>query len=159
MVDCAAGSAYIVAIASAGVTSTWSIARCGFTRGRWARAIRRRLQPRVAVQRLHFGRSGIAVEIAHQHGVGMVAEQLGDEFELRAAIRPGEMRHRHRQRGFAVAETRQQHATPARLADVVGPHLARLELAEQAVGAGGRTAHPPVRLVAPSEAKPPRSAR
>ncbi len=111
-----------------------------------------RLQPGLAVQHLHFRALGLAVEIAHQHRVGVVGHQVGDEIQLRQARTHAQrqVRDGDRQPFAAVAEARQQHAASA---DAAGQgvilHFHRFQPAEQAIGAGRDPAHAPVGLVAP----------
>src|SRR3546814_902619 len=110
------------------------------------------MQARVPVQHVHLRPVGGAVEVAHQHRVRVLGQQFGDERQLRqprlAAQR--QVGDGDRQALVAFAEARQQHAAAGNPAGqgVVG-HLQRLELAQQAVGAGGHVAHAPVWLVAP----------
>ena len=121
-------------------------------RGEGGDAIRRWLQASAAIQPLHFRLIRVAVEVAHQHRVGVVSQQFGDEVDLRLA-RPAaqrQMRHRHGQRVIAIAESADQHATaldPAGQRMLFDPF--GFQLAQQAVGAGGDAAHPAVGLVAP----------
>jgi len=112
----------------------------------------RGLQPRLLVQHLHFRALGQAVEIAHQHCVRVVGQQLGDEAELRHPRTRAQRQvgHGHGQAVLAIAELGQQHAAPA---DAAGQgvvlYFHRFQLAQQPVGAGCHSAHAPVRLVAP----------
>ena len=117
----------------------------GHARGRW-------LQLGARVEGVHFGLVGIAVEVAHQHGVGMVAEQVGNEVDLGPPRLRAQrqVRHCHRQRVVAAAKGCQQYPAPL---DPAGQcmvfHQARFQLAEQAVGAGRHATHAAVGLVAP----------
>ena len=90
----------------------WSIARCGRQLGKVGTHERRRLQAGALVQQFHFRPVGSAVEVAHQHRVRMVVQQLGDEGQLRAPRLRAQrqMRDRDRQALVAVAEPRHQHA-------------------------------------------------
>ena len=111
-----------------------------------------RLQAGGTEQRLHFRAVDRAVEVAHQHRMRMVVQQIGDEGELRGARRGAkrEVDDGDHQPVVAIAEPRQQDAAAAEAAGQrVVDDFARFELAQQAVGAGGDAANPAVGLVAP----------
>ena len=94
---------------------------------------------------------GRRVEIAHQHGVRMLAEQLGDEAELaHARGRPSERCAMTTTSASSPAETRPQRAAArecGRAAD--SRALRRAAACEQAIARCRQPRHAPVRLMAP----------
>ena len=120
--------------------------------GKGQRRLRRRLQAAFAEQVAHLGAVRFGIEVAHQHRMREILQQLGDETELARPRRGAQrqVRNHHRQRAVAFAELRQQGAAAGDPAGQrVIKHRMRLQPADQAVRRMGQPRHRPVRLVAP----------
>ena len=120
--------------------------------GEGAHPFRRRLERGFAVQRAHFRRVEIAVEVAHQHQPRFLRQQVGQETQLQLP-----RLHAQRQVGdgqrpglLALAVFRHQHAAAGDAAGQgVIEHFGRFHPAQQRVAAARDARDAPVRLVAP----------